>query len=350
MSRSEGQEGRQAFQLTESVRSIGREDGLDLLLSLIYLRGMSFQSLPEQEEWDKLEGHLRTDARPDQWLDDYLSASTNGLWRPGGHRSVASDGGKALRTALDGLAPLITSRHEAHLLFEDVLEQAARGSSRASAEHETPLDVADLMARCVGAAGIAVDPACGVGNALLAAHRAGARGLRGRDINAFAAARAFMRLDLAGVEDYSIEVADGLTLGARAFDGLILHPPFGVKLSREQQAALYDLPDGPPTGGPSDTTWLQVALSHLTPQGRGAVLTPVGALFRGGYDLRVRERLLRDNCVEAVVLLPDGLLTSSKIPTCLWLLRPAAEGPTAEVLFVDAAPLAQRERGKPRLT
>ncbi|MGO4342873.1 N-6 DNA methylase [Pedococcus sp. 2YAF34] len=348
MSQAKQQDPQQVMRLIDTVRSIGRENGLDLLLSLTYLRGMSFRAESELEGWRRTVDDLLSHGRPDEWLDRYLMDATNGLWQPGGHRSITSDSGKALHLTLDALTQ-VSSPRAAQQLFEGLLEKWSSATSRATAEHETPAEVADLMARCVDSRGLVGDLACGVGNALLAANTAGASGLRGTDVNASAAARTFMRLDLARVGDFRIAVANGLQLGARDLDAVVLHPPFGVRLTPEQQHGLYGLPLGPPSGGASDAAWLQVALSHLAIGGRAAVLTPVGTLFRGGYDLRVREGLLAANSVEAVILLPDALLTATKIPSCIWLLRARLQDPDPKVLFVDAAPLAQRHKGRTRL-
>jgi type I restriction enzyme M protein len=50
---------------------------------------------------------------------------------------------------------------------------------------------------------------------------------------------------------------------------------------------------------------------------------PIGWLFKGGYDLAVREALVHHNLIESVTLLPLGILQYSQANVCLVILNTA---------------------------
>jgi predicted ATPase len=342
---------RSVRRLAGPVRSLGLEDGLDLLLNLVYLRGVLLRESPFQ--WEAFRRGLLATTLPQSFLDDALRARLP-FWERGSHRAPRYDGGKALRETLHALdAPdpsgLPASRISASDLFEAVLRHRSTRLGRTAGEVETPLEVAQLMARLVATRGLVADPACGIGNALMEAYRCGASRLSGTDVNPIAAARALMRFDLAGIEA-DIRVGDALRDTPQRSDGLVLQPPFGMQMSAGQQHGLPDVPFGTPRASNADAVWLQKTVLGLSEGGRGVALLPVGTLDAGGYDLYVRESLLTAGCVEAVILLPAGLTASTQIPTCLWLLRPPNPGSDNQVLFVDTSTLTARSKTRSHLT
>ncbi|HEY5182716.1 MAG TPA: DUF3696 domain-containing protein [Dermatophilaceae bacterium] len=343
-----------ALRLADTVRSLGLEDGLDLLLNLLYLRGVSGRR-DASLRWEDLRQDLGASADPQALLDDAMSERIP-FWEREGHRSARSDGGKALQGALnaldalepsDPLGPNIATTE----LFEAVLHHRSASLGRTAGEVETPVEVARLMARLVATDGLVADQACGIGNTLMEAHRCGASRLSGTDVSRMAAARAFMRFDLAGIEA-DIRVGDTLQEAQQLSDSLVLQPPFGVKLSTAQQQYLRgrDLILGSPGASNADAVWLQKTMLGLAEGGHGAVLLPLGTLFKAGYDSHVRNSLLTAGCVEALVFLPEGLMASTQIPTCLWLLRPPHAGAGNKVLFVDTSTLTGRTRNRRHLT
>jgi type I restriction enzyme M protein len=70
--------------------------------------------------------------------------------------------------------------------------------------------------------------------------------------------------------------------------------------------------------------------------GRAGIVMPHGALFRGGKEAVIREKLIRADLLEAVIGLPNNLFYSTSIPVCLLIFRktkPVERKST--VLFVD---------------
>jgi len=336
---------------------LGLEDALDLLLNLVYLRGVSMRD-GDPLEWDSLRKKLSISDHPQALLDDLLRTRIP-FWGQESHRAVRSAGRGLIGgreailgalSALDALKPSepFSSSNRGAVLFEAMLQHRGTSLGRTAGEVETPIEVARLMARLVATPGVVADPACGVGNALMEAHRCGASRLNGSDINPMAAARALMRFDLAGIEA-DIHVGDALQSGQQRSDGLVLHPPFGMKLSAAQR---HDFPNIFSTPGTSnaDAVWLQKTVLGLSEGGRGAVLLPVGTLFRGGYDREVRESLLSAGCVEALILFSEGIVASTQIPTCMWLVRPPNAEANNEVLIVGTSTLTTQSKNRSHLT
>ena len=68
------------------------------------------------------------------------------------------------------------------------------------------------------------------------------------------------------------------------------------------------------------------------------VVLPHGILFRGGAEGRIREGMLRDDLIEAVIGLAPNLFFGAGIPACITIIRknkpPARKG---KVLFIHGA-------------
>jgi type I restriction enzyme M protein len=76
--------------------------------------------------------------------------------------------------------------------------------------------------------------------------------------------------------------------------------------------------------------------------GRMAVVVPHGVLFRSGAEGRIREMLIRQNSLDAVVGLPGQLFPTTGIPVCILVFDRSREtgGMRAherDVLFIDAS-------------
>lgn len=72
------------------------------------------------------------------------------------------------------------------------------------------------------------------------------------------------------------------------------------------------------------------------------IVLPLGVLFRGGTEGTIREHLIDNGSIYAVVGLAGGLFYSTGIPVCLVFLR--KDNVKRDVLFVDAS--KEFEKGK----
>jgi SAM-dependent methyltransferase len=235
-------------------------------------------------------------------------------------------------------------------VVDSALAKTARAKIREGLEYgfvdsRTSAALANLA---VAAGGESIyDPACGVGSALVGAMRLGlkARRVVGHDISDHAVLQATQRAYLHGL-DADINVADVLTSDPSPnlkADVVIAEPPFGLAPPPSVHLADRRWRYGVAPKNSSDTLWLQHALAHLTDNGRGFVITPVGTLYRGGTEKGIRAELLRHGCIEALVALPPRMLPHVGVNLVVWVLRPPQDDDRIDVHFVDATDVEDAE-------
>lgn len=120
------------------------------------------------------------------------------------------------------------------------------------------------------------------------------------------------------------------------FDCILAHPPFNQSGWYQTAQIPYDSrwQFGIPPRSNGNFAWLQHVYSHLSPEGHAALILPNGTLTTQTQSERdIRMGLLEKGAVEAIIALPAGIFTSTKVPCCVWLLSGA---PSAATLFIDA--------------
>ena len=69
-----------------------------------------------------------------------------------------------------------------------------------------------------------------------------------------------------------------------------------------------------------------------------AIILPHGVLFRGGAEARIRQCLIEDDQLDAVIGLPPNLFYSTTIPACLLIFRATKpDNRRQRVVFVDGS-------------
>lgn len=120
------------------------------------------------------------------------------------------------------------------------------------------------------------------------------------------------------------------------FDCILAHPPFNQSGWYQTAQIPYDSrwQFGIPPRSNGNFAWLQHVYSHLSPEGHAALILPNGTLTTQTQSERdIRMGLLEKGAVEAIIALPAGIFTSTKVPCCVWLL---SGEPSATTLFIDA--------------
>lgn len=214
------------------------------------------------------------------------------------------------------------------------------------------------------------DPACGTGGMLLGAiehvQRAGGDArtffgkLYGQEKNLTTAAIARMNLVLHGIEDFQVVREDTLrtpaftdssTGGLATFDCVLANPPFSLK---EWGFEVWEKDPwgraafGMPPDSYGDYAWVQHMVASMAAHtGRMAVVLPQGALFRKAAEGRIRQKLLEQDLVEAVIGLAPSLFYGTGLAGCVVVLKrakPARE--KNKVLIVDASTLFRKARAQ----
>lgn len=243
--------------------------------------------------------------------------------------------------------------------YEYLLREFAEASGKKAGEFFTPRHVVHLLVRILDpqpGESIA-DPACGSGGMLVEAtntvreHGGDPRTLRlyGQEINLTTSGIAKMNLYLHGVQDFRIvrgdtfsepKLLDGDAL--QTFDIGLANPPFSLQNWGADTWAHDPFGRafcGVPPGKNGDFAWIQHLLATMRPgTGRVGVVMPHGVLFRGGKEAAIRECIVDQGKLEAVIGLPPNLFYSTSIPVCLLIFRdqkPAER--VGKVLFIDAS-------------
>ena len=256
--------------------------------------------------------------------------------------------------------------------YEYLIKQFADATNNKAGEFYTPRSVVRLMVDILAPqeGETIYDPACGTGGMLLGAvaHVQESGGdprtffgkLYGQEKNLTTASVARMNLLLHGIEDFAVERGDTLrnpvfadpsTGGLATFDCVIANPPFSLK---EWGREIWESDPwgrafaGLPTDSSGDFAWVQHMIKSMAPiTGRMAVVLPQGALFRGGVEGKIRQKLLEMDLVEAVIGLAPNLFYGTGLAACVLILRQRKEPTRAgQVLIVDASELYRKGRAQ----
>jgi type I restriction enzyme M protein len=157
-----------------------------------------------------------------------------------------------------------------------------------------------------------------------------------------------MNLLLHGVPDADIRNGDTLLEPKHIedgrlmrFDRVIANPPFSQNYTKRgiQFGDRFRFGWCPTTGKKADLMFAQHMLASLKQNGKMAVVMPHGVLFRGGEEKKIRIALLKDDCIEAVIGLPQNLFYGTGIPACVLVMRHPGgkrDERKGKVLFINA--------------
>ena len=120
---------------------------------------------------------------------------------------------------------------------------------------------------------------------------------------------------------YNVEVKNCDALGFKEHNPskhqlVVCEPPFGMKV--QYDFLQQDWSFGQPPAGRADWAWPQIVYKHLSNNGYGFLFTPRGALFRKSpSELKIRAKMINSGAIRAVINLPSGSSSSSRIPSSL---------------------------------
>lgn len=202
----------------------------------------------------------------------------------------------------------------------------ASGGGRGSGEYcraeslpkiaETLIEVEDDMS--------VYDACCGTG--ILVNSVANSKGrVFAQDINVSIIGIAAIMTILSGNKIGAVKCADSLYNPIEQnekYDRIILEPPFGGRYSKEY---IKNIPsDNCMYEHTSDSRYLFIrhALASLKDDGIAAILVPMGALFSSGSAGSIRQKLVNDNYIEAIIEFPKNMLFPyAPVATALVILK-----------------------------
>ncbi|MCY1455962.1 type I restriction-modification system, M subunit [compost metagenome] len=99
-----------------------------------------------------------------------------------------------------------------------------------------------------------------------------------------------------------------------------------------------------PTRSRADFAFVQHMLRQLSDDGIMAVILPLGVLFRGNSEQKIRKYLIQDlNCLDTVIGLPPNLFYGTAIPACILIFKKQRQH-AENILFIDASNHYGKER------
>jgi type I restriction-modification system DNA methylase subunit len=240
--------------------------------------------------------------------------------------------------------------------FEFFLDRFARASGLRSGEFSTPKEITSLLIALVKPKnGMSVyDPCVGTAGALKQAIRHVAQvdqsqpelSLFGQDISKEILSIGRMHLAVNGELDADLRLGNTLREPRHIdgdhlmqFDRVIANPPFSVSVHGRdfEHDPLDRFRYGVPPKGNADFAFIQHMIASLKSDGMMAIVAPHGVLFRGGREGRIRQSILEDDLLEAVVGLPPALFYGTGISAAILVFnKKKAPERIGKVLFINA--------------
>jgi type I restriction enzyme M protein len=256
--------------------------------------------------------------------------------------------------------------------YEYLISRFAADSGKKGGEFYTPGEVATLLAKLLHAqpGDTICDPACGSGSLLIrVAKEVGSSNfaLYGQESNGSTWALCRMNMFLHEMDNARIEWCNTITSprlveGDRLmkFNVVVANPPFSLD-KWGQDHAENDPYNRFWRGIPPKSKGDYAFISHmvetaLEDEGRVGVIVPHGVLFRGGAEGKIRQKLIEDNTIEAVIGLPANLFFGTGIPAAIVIFNKARKAWSEarsnrdkHVLFIDASREYQDDKNQNRL-
>ncbi|MGH9833041.1 MAG: N-6 DNA methylase, partial [Blastocatellia bacterium] len=235
--------------------------------------------------------------------------------------------------------------------YQYLIEHFASDAGKKGGEFYTPPEVSSLLAKLLQPKKGAriCDPSCGSGSLLI---RVGDEvhdrdfALYGQESNGSTWALCRMNMFLHGKDSARIEWGD--TLGnpkllekdaLMKFDVVVANPPFSLDKWGADTATkdrFNRFHRGVPPKSKADYAFITHMIeTTVAGKGKVGVIVPHGVLFRGGAEGKIRQRLIEENLLDAVVGLPANLFYGTGIPAAILIFNRGKK--TTDVLFIDAS-------------
>lgn len=235
--------------------------------------------------------------------------------------------------------------------YEYLIGRFAAGAGKKAGEFYTPPEVSQLIARLVDPQpGERIcDPACGSGSLLIkCGNQVGSKdfSLWGQENIGATWALAKMNMFLHGMDNARIEWGDTIRNPKllsddrlMKFEVVVANPPFSLDKwgADEAGADHYNrFHRGIPPKSKGDFAFISHMIETITEtSGRVGVVVPHGVLFRGSTEGKIRQQLIEENLLDAVIGLPANLFFGTGIPAAILVFR--KQKPDKSVVFIDAS-------------
>ena len=265
-------------------------------------------------------------------------------------------------------------------VYEYLIGQFAANAGKKGGEFYTPHEVSQILAKLVTVDAKenddqfrVYDPTMGSGSLLLTVQKELPEGKRegsvdfyGQELNTTTYNLARMNLMMHGVNyrnmnlkrgdtlytDWPFAEKDGIQLPLK-FDAVVANPPYSQKWEIKSIDRSKDsrFKFGVAPASKADYAFILHGLYHLESNGTMAIVLPHGVLFRGAAEGKIRQKIIDENLLHAVIGLPANLFYGTSIPTCVLVFKGRkARGECSDVLFIEASSDFEKGKNQNKLT
>lgn len=256
-----------------------------------------------------------------------------------------------LSSLLDEINNIDTTKDEEQdiigRVYEYFLSKFAIQEGKGKGEFYTPKSVVNLIAEMIEPyKGKIYDPACGSGGMFvqsmkfIESHNGNKKdvSIYGQEYTNTTYKLAKMNLAIRGISANLGEMAENTFMKDQhkdlKADYIMANPPFNQKSWRESDELLddprWDGYEVPPTSN-ANYAWILNMVSKMSENGVAGFLLANGALSGGGDEYKIRKKLIENNLVEAIVILPRNLFYTTDISVTLWILNKNKKERSVEV-------------------
>jgi type I restriction enzyme M protein len=232
-------------------------------------------------------------------------------------------------------------------VYEYFLKKFSIKEKDMKGEFYTPKSIVNLIAEMIEPyKGIIYDPACGTGGMFVQSikfienHQGNTKELSiyGQEHTKATYKLAKMNLAIRGISanlgDLNADTfAKDLHPDLKA-DYIMANPPFNQRDWRGEDELTGDPRwrgyDVPPKSN-ANYGWILNMASKLSDNGVAGFILANGALSGGGEEYKIRKKLIENNIVEAIVIIPRDTFYSTDISVTLWILNKNKTKHTAEI-------------------
>ena len=242
-------------------------------------------------------------------------------------------------------------------VYEYFLSNFALQEGKGKGEFYTPKCIVNLIAELIEPyQGKIYDPCCGSGGMFVQsmkfveAHHGNTKQIAvfGQEATSTTLKLARMNLAIRGISG---------NLGKKAvstftddqhkdekFDYIMANPPFNQKAWRGENELLddprWDGYEVPPASN-ANYGWILHMVSHLSQNGVAGFLLANGALSGDGTELSIRRKLIENDLIEAIIILPRSLFYTTDISVTLWIVN---KNKKAHTVLQNGTPKVYRDR------
>ncbi len=241
--------------------------------------------------------------------------------------------------------------------YEYLIKMFADSAGKKGGEFYTPSEVVNLIVNLIKPKkGMRIyDPTCGSGGMLIQSRNyLIENGEDPRNISLFGqetnlSTWAICKLNMFLHYVFNADIKKGNTLTEpkhlkdgeiMTFDRVIANPPFSLKKWGKKKADndqygrfIY----GTPPNDYGELAFLQHMISSLNTEGVLGVVMPHGVLFRGSTEKKIREGLIKDDLIEAIIALPPNLFYGTSITATIIIINKKKPNDRKEkIIFINS--------------